>query len=183
MSSSAAPTTTIPDTLRLLKARELANQGRLREAEALLGGAENPSADPSLLHHLAVIVTRQGDYPRARRLWRQLEQVRPGDAEALRMIDAIETWQDRPVWVGYVPAGAACLLVALLALILWPRGGESTHATPTPIQPLATVPVTPVAPVRTAPVNTIPTPPPRQVAPAEPAPMVTFELPPPKARR
>jgi len=183
--TSPAASTAIPDTLRLLKARELAAQGRLREAEAFLGGADAPSADPALLQSLAVIVTQQGDYPRARRLWRQLLQARPGDLEAERMIEAIETWQARPAWIGYLPAAAACGLIALLALVFWPRGGGTSA--PAAVEPLVVVPVEPVRPV---PVATAPAPrpvlrapQPAPVAPPADEPMVTFELPAPRSRR
>ncbi len=181
-------TSAIPDTLLQLKARELADQGRLREAEALLASAESPSADPALLHTLAVIVTRQGDYPRARRLWRQLEQARPGDAEAERMIEAIENWQTRPAWIGYLPATAACAVIAILALVFWSRAGNVAPSDrPASIETIVTVPVTPVQTVQPAtptPARLTPTAvTPRPVAAPEPAPIVTFELPPAKPRR
>ncbi|MFH1498694.1 MAG: hypothetical protein ABII82_12815 [Verrucomicrobiota bacterium] len=185
----AADHVAIPDTLRVLRARELAEQGRLREAEAGLAGADSPSADPRLLHTLAVVVTRQGDYARARRLWRQLAQIRPADPEIEGMIEAIETWQERPSWIGYAPHAATAALSLLLALILWPRAPADhrpDHARPAVVEPLPTVPVTPVvtAPARPAqPVrNTLPAVPAPVVSPTpEPMPMVTFELPP--ARR
>lgn len=183
--TSPADSTAIPDTLRLLKARELAAQGRLREAEAFLGGADAPSADPALLQSLAVIVTQQGDYPRARRLWRQLLQARPGDPEAERMIEAIETWQARPAWIGHLPAAAACGLIVLLALVFWPRGGETS--VPVTVEPLVVVPVEPVRPepVATAPAPrpVLRAPQPAPVAPPADEPMVTFELPAPRSRR
>lgn len=183
----AADTAAITNTLRILRARELADRGRLREAEAGLAGADSPSANPALLHTLAVIVTRQGDHPRARRLWRQLAQVRPGDPEIEGMIEAIEIWQQRPVWVGYLPPAAAALLIGLLTLLLWPRAADAGRDSPEQarpaavVQPVATVPVTPV--VRTAPAtpvrNTLPAVP-VPVATPSPEPMVTFELPPPR---
>lgn len=175
----------ISDTLRLLHARQLAEQGRLREAEAALAGAESASADPALLHTLAVIVTRQGDYSRARRLWRQLEQARPGDVEAERMITAIETWQTRPAWIGYVPVAAACALGLLLAVFFWPYAPAKPKSYTQPaatVEPLAIVPVATAGPA-SAP---LPASPPAHQSAREPEPevlpMVIFELPPAKPR-
>lgn len=179
----AADSAAITDTLRILRARELADRGRLREAEAGLAGADSPSANPALLHTLAVIVTRQGDYTRARRLWRQLVQSRPADPEIEGMIEAIEIWQQRPAWVGYLPPAAAALLLGLLTLLLWPRADRDPHDQARPaavVQPVATVPVTPVVTTPASPVrNTLPAVP-VPVATPSPEPMVTFELPPPR---
>lgn len=185
MTTPATAQAAIPDTLRILRARELADKGRLREAEAGLAGADSSSADPALLHTLAVVVTRQGDYARARRLWRQLAQLRSGDPEIEGMIEAIEIWQERPAWIAYVPHVAAAALSLLLALLFWPRAdaGRPEQARPAFVEPIATVPVTPVATAPVQPVrNTLPSLPPPAVRPTpEPMPMVTFELPP--ARR
>lgn len=185
MPAAPAETPVIPQMLRLLKARELAEQGRLREAETMLAGAESPSADPDALHTLAVIVTRQGDHERARRLWQRLAQARPGDAEAERMIEAIDVWEERPAWMVFAPAAAVALLLVVGALIFWPRGEAVARQTPVPIQPVVvTGPATPVrvVPAATAPaqVRTAPT---SQAASSQASPMVTFELPPAKPKR
>jgi negative regulator of sigma E activity len=168
----------IPNTLSLFKAGELARQGMYREAEALLGGAANPPEDPVLLHALAAVVTQQGDYERARRLWRLLQTRQPGHREAERMLAAIETWEERPAWVRFAPAGAAALLV--LGVTLWAlssSGGKrapvNTSAGVTQVAPTVPVRAVAVSPVAVVPAAQ------KSVTP-EPAPVVMFKVAPAK---
>ncbi|MEY4487940.1 MAG: hypothetical protein RIQ79_448 [Verrucomicrobiota bacterium] len=167
--------TAIPNTLSLFKAGELARQGMYREAEALLGGAANPPEDPVLLHALATVVTQQGDYERARRLWRLLQTRQPGHREAEKMLAAIETWEERPTWVRFAPAGAAALLV--LGVVLWATAGGK----PTPTSPsVAVTPLPPTAPVRVTSMPPVPPPPASKPTPPEPPPVVMFKVAPAK---
>lgn len=176
----------IPHTLRLFKAEELAGQGLFREAEALLAnGGGQPPEDPVLLHALAVVVTRQGDYERARRLWRLLQSRQPGHREAEAMLTAIDTWEERPTWVRFAPAAAAALVVFVLALVLWPSGPSTapTAATPTTPPGYATAPVTPTLVTGVTPLAKVtPTPVPAaaQKPPQEEPPVVMFKLTPAK---
>ncbi len=179
----AAQPAAIPHTLRLFKAEELAGQGLYREAEALLSDGSNPPEDPVLLHALATVVTRQGDTARATRLWRLLQSRQPGHREAEKMLAAIETWQERPTWVRFAPAGAAALLV--LGIVLWAVSASRPAATPayatTPPAPAAptaaTTRVTAVAPLPAQPVKSAAAP---SVPPPEEAPMVMFKVAPAK---
>jgi hypothetical protein len=168
----------IPNTLSLFKAAELARQGKYREAEAMLGDAANPPEDPVLLHALATVVTQQGDYERARRLWRLLQTRQPGHREAKRMLAAIETWEERPVWVRFAPAGAAALLV--FGVALWalssPRGKPALagrSAGITQVAPTISVRAAALSPVAVTPVA------PNKLAP-EPTPVVMFKVSPAK---
>jgi len=180
----------IPHTLRLFKAEELAGQGLYREAESLLADGGNPPEDPVLLHALATVVTRQGDTGRAARLWRLLQIRQPGHREAEKMLAAIETWEGRPTWVRFAPAGAAALLV--LGLVLWATSGSrpaaspaytttppapavrpttATSASPTRVTPVAPLPGQPARPFPAAPATT---------PPPEEAPIVMFKVAPAK---
>lgn len=195
-------TTAIPHALRLLKAEELTRRGQFREAEALLGGGDTqPPDDVLLLHGLATVVTRQGDYLRARRLWRLLQHRQPGHREAERMLAALECWEERPLWVRLAPAASVALLVLGGSLWLWqgsataetaaPAKAPTTETAPTRVvRPTPVAPVAPASPVYAAPVAPVaparqaPTPPQQQwaqpVAQEEPAPAVLFKMPPSK---
>jgi len=156
----AAPTAeSIATCLRLGKSLGLARQGRLREAQQLLA-AEGTLPESSLeLHALASLATGDGDYARAQRLWRLLLQREPGHAEAKRMIDAIELWTTRPVWMNYLPIGATLAGVMLLiGLIAW----MMTDSEPAP----AAKPPAP-SPVQSTPAYT----------PSAPPPPVNFSVP------
>ncbi len=185
----------IPHALRLLKAEELTRRGQFREAEALLGGGDaQPPDDVLLLHGLATVVTRQGDYLRARRLWRLLQHRQPGHREAERMLAALECWEERPLWVRFAPAASVALLVLGGSIWLWQgsataeTAASSTSATPVRVvSPAPAAPVAPASPVYAAPVA--PVAPARQasqqqwaqpVAQEEPAPAVLFKMPPSK---
>jgi hypothetical protein len=123
--SAEAPIST---SLRLMKARQLAHQGKLRAAQAILAVTGTLPDNPVELHALAALVTSEGDYPRALRLWRLLLQREPSHAEARRMIASIELWLSRPPWIRYLPAGAAVLLLVILVSILAFAGGGSSPA-------------------------------------------------------
>jgi len=182
----------IPHTLRLFKAEALAQQGLHREAESLLGGTSNPPEDPVLLHALATVVTQQGDFERAARLWRLLQARQPGHREAERMLAAIETWEERPVWVKFAPGAAAALLALGLALWLWPSSAPasaSSQASVAPTANLASVSPTQVVTVRPLPGAYVPlapvTPLPAATQPAteDVPPVVLFKVAPPKPAR
>lgn len=181
---------TIPLALRLVQARTLADADRPDEAERIL--APNANAlpdDPLAVHTLAVIVTKRGDYPRARRLWQHLARLQPGQPEAPEMIEAIDNWVARPAWVRFAPPVAAVLAVVLVTVLIFSRRSHSapTAAVPARVAPVTTpyavsAPVT--APVAARPVAAgisstavrpsavAPTP----VVTAEPLPMITFEV-------
>ena len=80
---STAPILT---SLRLLKALDLARRGKIKAAQAVLENEGAPPENPVELHALAALVTREGDYLRALRLWRLLLEREPGHYEAKRMI-------------------------------------------------------------------------------------------------
>lgn len=183
------PSAAIPLALRLAQARELADSGRPDEAERLL--APSPAAlpdDPLALHALAVIVTRRGDYPRARRLWQHLARAQPGHPEAAAMLDAIDTWTTRPAWMRFTPplvlvAAPAALLLLVAWLAFAPSRRAPALARPTPAAPVPYAATPPAAPVR--PLSVAPPPaaaPPPAPAEEEPAPAVTFQVKPTKKR-
>jgi hypothetical protein len=121
-----------------MKALSLARRGKTRAAQSVLAADGRLPEDPVELHALAALVTSEGDYPRAVRLWRMLLDREPGHREAQRMIAAIELWLSRPPWVRYVPIGAAVLLVVILILAIagsagrTPRAGGPVPAPPPP---------------------------------------------------
>jgi len=124
--------TSIAVSLRLMKAQSLARQGNMRAAQALLGAEGRLPESAVELHALAALVTSEGDYLRALRLWQLLLKREPGHREAQRMIASIELWLSRPPWVRYVPIGAAVLLVMIVILVLASLGGTS----PRPARPV-----------------------------------------------
>ena len=108
----------IETTLRLNQALQLARRGKLREAEAVVvpgGGAPRTALE---VQALAALATGAGDYNRALPLWRLLLQHDSGQAEARRMIAAIELWQARPSWYAFLLPGAGVLGLILLVVIL-----------------------------------------------------------------
>ena len=123
-----SPEAAISTTLRLLKALRLARRGKMRAAQALLGAEGTLPENPVELHALAALVTSEGDYPRALRLWQVLLKRDPGHREAQRMIASIELWLSRPPWVRYLPIGAAVLLVMIVILVLASTGGSPPRA-------------------------------------------------------
>jgi hypothetical protein len=102
-------------SLHLVKALALARHGKIRDAELLLAAEGTVPEDSLALEAYAALVTTQGDYTRALRLWRLLLQREPAHAEARRMVDAIELWESRPAWFSFLPIGAAILAVVLIA--------------------------------------------------------------------
>lgn len=127
---SASPEAPILTCLRLEKALHLSRRGKMRSAQALLAAEENTPENLVELHALAALVTSDGDYPRALRLWRLLHERDPRHAEARRMIASIELWLSRPPWVRYVPAGALALGVAIVvvAALAFSGGGPPPPA-------------------------------------------------------
>ena len=123
--------TPILTSLRLLKASNLARQGKMRAAQALLAAEGTVPENPVEHHALAALVTSEGNYRRALLLWQQLLQRDPRHAEARRMVAAIELWLSRPAWVRYVPAGAVVLLLLLVAAVVALAGGSP----PPPVKP------------------------------------------------
>jgi hypothetical protein len=113
-----SPTDSIGTTLNLAKALALARSGRMKAAQAVLTVSGGTPDDPIELHALAALVTSAGDFSRALTLWRQLLQREPRHVEARRMIAAIELWQMRPSWYGFIPVGVATLGVVLLVIVL-----------------------------------------------------------------
>ncbi len=166
----------IPLALRLLQARELAEAGRPDEAERHLApdGASSLPDEPLALHTLAVIVTRRGDYPRARRLWQQLARQEPGHPEAAAMLDALDDWDARPAWMRAAPAlalAAVALLVVSLVVVL--VRAPRTASAPAPIPAYAATP---------RPVAAQPLPPPAPAEEDAPPPTVSFSIQPPRRR-
>jgi hypothetical protein len=106
-------------SLRLLQALHLARRGRLREAAAVVAPGGTPPANATELQAFAALTTGQGDYRRALPLWQLLRRRDAFNDEAKRMIEAIELWQARPVWMKFIVPGMAALLgVALLVVLL-----------------------------------------------------------------
>jgi hypothetical protein len=112
------PEAPILSCLRLLKALNLSRHGKMRAAQALLAAEETMPQNLVELHALAALVTSEGDYPRALRLWRLLLDREPRHPEAGRMIASIELWISRPPWVRYVPAGALALVLAIVGAVI-----------------------------------------------------------------
>lgn len=145
----------IASSLRLIKAQRLARQGKLRAAQTVLAAAGTLPDNPVELHALAALVTSEGDYPRALRLWRLLLQREPGHAEARRMLASIELWLSRPAWVRFIPAGSVVLLLVVLAAVLLLAGSASPPAIRPAAVPAAGSSLRPAAPL-TPPKITVP---------------------------
>jgi hypothetical protein len=140
----------ISASLRLIKALRLARHGKLRAAQTILAAAGTLPDNPVELHALAALVTSEGDYPRALRLWRLLLQREPGHTEARRMIVSIELWLSRPSWVRFIPAGTVVLLaVILLAVLIVAGSGPSPAARPAAVSGAAASSVRPATPAGT----------------------------------
>lgn len=177
-------------SLRIAKAMALARAGRLRDAQKVVADERTIPDDMLALHALAALVTSEGDYLRALKLWELLLQRDPGHAEARRMIEAIEVWLIRPSWFRYLPAigGVAAVLVAGLIFVLATSTPKSATVAPRgpavveeQVQPHSSTlpaginadfgPVT--APGRSAQVEVTPT----------PLPPITFSVPAPAAKK
>lgn len=147
-------------SLRLVKALDLARHGAMKEAEATLAP---PGAIPDssvALQALAALATSQGDYTRALRLWRLLQQREPNHAEAHRMIEAIELWQDRPAWFRFLPLVAGLIAAALLTgLLIWALSDDTPPPRPRPPIAAPVISPAPTAPTRSeVPAVTMPDP-------------------------
>ncbi len=154
-------------TLRLAKAMGLARKGQWREAEnAVTDGNPNPT-DPTELHALAALVTSEGDYLRALRLWEQLQQSDPSNEEARRMVPAIELWLSRPSWAPYFPYIASGLAAAVVALFLYIALAGPSY-TPPHHASMAVAPVSSPAANPISPTDSVSTP--------TPAPLVAFPV-------
>jgi negative regulator of sigma E activity len=141
---NGSPATPILTCLRLLKALSLSRRGKMKAAQSLLVAEETAPENLIELHALAALVTTEGDYPRALRLWRLLLDHDPRHAEAKRMIASIELWTSRPPWVRYVPAGAVALIVVIVVAVLVFSGGSHPPAARTaPPPPAALAPAGP----------------------------------------
>lgn len=171
---------TISLSLRLAKAMALARAGRYREAQSLIAGDRTIPDHPLELHALASLVTSEGDYLRALKLWELLLQKDPQHGEARRMIDAIELWLSRSSWMRYWQLGAATLAALLVAVILWvTTSGPATPSRPVPSAGAAgNDDVGVISPSQETPRPTEVRPTARPVPPAyqpsEPAPVVRF---------
>jgi hypothetical protein len=141
---NGSPEAPILSCLRLLKALNLSRRGKMRAAQALLAAEETSPENLIELHALAALVTSEGDYPRALRLWRLLLERDPRHAEAKRMIASIELWLSRPPWVRYVPAGVVALIVVIVVAVLAFSGRSAPRAARTaPPPPAALSPAGP----------------------------------------
>lgn len=101
------------------KAMALARRGQWREAEVAITDGNTEMNDPVALHAVAALVTSEGDYVRALKLWEQLQRIDPGNEEARRMVPAIELWLSRPGWAPYFPYIAGGLVAVFLGLFLY----------------------------------------------------------------
>src|ERR1051326_4173298 len=167
-------------SLRLIKVKELADNGRFKEAEALLAPDGAPPENSIALHTLAAVVTKAGNYARALALWKTLQQRDPKNLKAREMITAIETWMSRPGWVRFPPAGAAATLVLLVGLgCCWamrpPANAPATATVAAPAHP--TTATTTSTPTTASKYTPSPAP-----APTADTPPVRFQLPPPPAK-
>lgn len=103
----------------MAKAMGLARSGKVREAQSLIAGDRTIPDHPLALQALAALVTSEGDYVRALKLWELLLQRDPHHPEARRMIGAIELWLGRPPWMRYWVLGATTLCALLVAAAFW----------------------------------------------------------------
>lgn len=156
------PDSAISTSLRLTKALGLARQGKLLPAQQLLAPGSTIPSTTVELHALAALVTHEGDYERALRLWHLLLQRQPNHPEARRMIPMIELWLSRPSWHRFVPWGAALLTTGVLCgFLLWafsafqapsPAAKPVSAPRPTQVTPAAPTPApAPPPPTRAAP--------------------------------
>jgi hypothetical protein len=164
--------TSIAISLRMAKAMSLARSGKIREAQSLIAGDRTIPDHPLALHALASLVTSEGDYLRALKLWELLLQREPHHAEARRMVDSIELWLSRPAWMRYWPLAASTLVAVIAAAIFWvfaasgPRSAPGTPARPTPTEasPFTASPRPTQPPVRATPTPALKSSPPPAVS-------------------
>jgi hypothetical protein len=189
-----APTgTSIALSLRMAKAMGLARSGKLRDAQALLAAERTIPDHPVALQALAALVTSEGDYVRALKLWELLLQRDPHHPEAKRMVQAIELWLSRPPWMRYWMLGAATLCAVAIAGFFWllaspaapaPAASPSSSSAPAASRslPAGINATNPVNAPYSAPVKTE-TAPARVIAPSAPQPSVTFPTATPPKKR
>ncbi len=171
-----SPDGSIALSLRLIKVNEFARHGRLKEAKALLAPNGVPPENPIELETFAGLVTREGDYPRALRLWQTLLQRDPRHAEARRMIDALEVWMARPPWFQFLPVGAGAALLLLVVVAWWTFSGKRPASPVNAPSPLVAAPTT-IRPTNgTTPPLAPPTSAPAAAKPKEDPPAVKFQL-------
>lgn len=103
----------------MAKAMALARRGKWRDAEVAITDGNTDLSDPVALQAVAALVTSEGDYVRALKLWEQLQRIDSNNEEARRMIPAIELWLSRPGWAPYFPYIAGTILVFFVALFLY----------------------------------------------------------------
>ena len=130
-------------SFRLMKALDLSRRGWFAEAEHELAPSGVLPEETLALHALATLATNSGDYARGLHLWRLLLERDPGNAEAGRMVEAIELWLSRPTWVRYAPlsagvAGALLLVIFLLWAVAEPQ--VPVRPAPQPLRATSTVP-------------------------------------------
>jgi len=136
----------------MAKAMALARRGKWRDAEVAITDGSSDLSDPVALHAVAALVTSEGDYVRALKLWEQLLSLDPNHEEARRMVPAIELWLSRPSWAAYFPyiaGGVATLIVGLFLYfaLSGPAYVPVQHTIPTAVNPVeTTAPQTIVAP-------------------------------------
>lgn len=170
----STPGLSISLSLRMAKALSLARVGKLRDAQAMIAGDRAIPEHPIALEALAALVTSEGDYLRALKLWELLLQRDPHHPEARRMVSAIELWLSRPSWMRYLPLATATIVALLVAGFLWAIVSTSEEPSPKP----RTSPAAVGSPVARPPAQATPV---QQTAPAltpRPAPPPTVTFPP-----
>jgi hypothetical protein len=103
----------------MAKAMALARRGKWRDAEVAITDGNTDLSDPVALQAVAVLVTSEGDYVRALKLWEQLQRIDPNNEDARRMVPAIELWLSRPAWAPYFPYIVGTIAAVFLALFLY----------------------------------------------------------------
>lgn len=160
-------------SLRLAQAMSLARRGKLKEAQSLISAGGAIPEDPLALQLLATLATAEGDYLRGLRLWEQLLQREPQNAEAKRMVAAIDLWISRPSWMRYAPlaamiVGAVAVAGVFLLLVAEPPPKPATK--PNSASPIIGGPAGPPSPQTTQ-------------SPGRPVANPGVKLPPQKARK
>jgi tetratricopeptide (TPR) repeat protein len=138
-------------SLELSQALALVRSGKFAEAERLLAPNGQVPTEPLLLQAHAALVTRAGNYAQALSLWRSLLGHDPQNAEARRMIGAIELWQSRSAWMKYVPAIVVFIGALILGVGLWWALSDDDGPVPQrraapAVPPVQRVPVSPPSP-------------------------------------
>ena len=133
----------------MAKAMALARRGKWRDAEVAITDGSSDLSDPVALHAVAALVTSEGDYVRALKLWEQLLSLDPNHEEARRMVPAIELWLSRPGWTAYFPYIAGGVATVIIGLFLYfALAGPAYvpvqhHSIPTVVSPVETTAAAP----------------------------------------